>query len=425
MYIGPRLARRTPFFYGWAILGAAGSAYFVRNAAASLTLAVFMFPVADELGWSRTLIAGAASVGGLAASGASPIVGWLVDRYGVRLVLGVSVLTLGLSTISLSWATVPIAFYIAYGTGRVMFSSPFQIGATVVVSRWFVRRRGRALGLLFTAQSAGMTAFPLIAAATIQAFGWRQAWVVLGLLVWGVALAPVWLLIVQRPEDVGLRPDGIDTAIDDAPDGGRPQPAEPAWSLREAMRCPTLWLLAVAIGSLFLVQAGTNIHQGAYFRDQGLSAGIAAAGLSLNAIFAGVGGLFWGWMSERVPVRYAFAAVALVMAVSSALFLSVSSSGEALAVAALFGFSLGGIVVLPSVAFADYFGRSSLGTIRGVTEPFVSLGQAVGALLSGAIYDVSGSYHAAFLTFAALSALTILTLLIARPPTRSRPAASV
>ena len=421
MHIAPRLARRTPFFYGWAILGAAGSAYFVRNAAASLTLAIFMFPVADELGWSRTLIAGAASVGGLAASVASPIAGWLVDRYGARLVLGVSVLILGLSTISLAWATVPFAFYIAYGTGRVMFSSPIQIGATVVVSRWFVRRRGRAQGLLFIAHSAGMTAFPLIAAAMIHAYGWRQAWVVLGLLVWGVALAPVWLMIVQRPEDVGLKPDGIDDTSGSAPDG-RPLPAEPVWTLREAMRCPALWLLAIAIGSLFLVQAGTNIHQAAYFRDLGLSAGIAAAGLSLNAIFAGIGGVAWGWMSERVPVRYVFAAVALVMSVSSALFLSVSSPGEALAVAALFGFSLGGIVVLPSVVFADYFGRSSLGTIRGVTEPFVSLGQAVGAVLSGAIYDVTGSYHAAFLTFAALSALTILTLLVAKPPTRSQPA---
>ncbi len=397
MHIGPRLARRTPFFYGWAILGAAGSAYLVRNAAASLTLAVFMVPVADELGWSRTLIAGAASVGGLAASVASPIAGWLVDRYGARLVLGVSVLILGLSTISLAWATVPFAFYIAYGTGRVMFSSPIQIGATVVVSRWFVRRRGRAQGLLFAAHSAGMTAFPLIAAVTIYAYGWRQAWVVLGLMVWGVAIVPVWLLIVQRPEDMGLKPDGTDAASDTAPDGGSLQPAEPAWTLREAMRCPALWLLAVAVGSLFLVQAGTNIHQAAYFRDRGLSAGIAAAGLSLNAIFAGIGGVVWGWMSERVPVRYAFAAVALVMAVSSALFLSVSSSNEALAVAALFGFSLGGIVVLPSVAFADYFGRSSLGTIRGVTEPFASLGQAVGAVLSGAIYDVTGATVRRFL----------------------------
>ena len=226
----------------------------MRNAAASLTLAVFMFPIAEDLGWSRTLIAGAASVGGLAASVASPVVGWLVDRYGARLVLGVSVLVLGLSTISLAWATVPIAFYVAYGTGRVIFSSPVQIGASVVVSRWFIRRRGRAQGLLFVAHSAGMTIFPLIAALTIQAYGWRQSWIILGVLVWAVALGPVWLLIVESPEDVGLKPDGVDDALDETPAGPTAQREEPAWTLREAMRCPALWLLAVAAGSLFLVQ---------------------------------------------------------------------------------------------------------------------------------------------------------------------------
>ena len=419
MHIGPRLARRTPFFYGWVILGAAGSTNFARNAAASLTLSVFMFPIAEELGWSRTLIAGAASVGGLAASGASPVVGWLVDRYGARLVLGMSMLALGLSTISLAWATVPIAFYLAYGTGRVIFSSPVQIGASVVVSRWFIRRRGRAQGLLFAAHSAGMTIFPLVAALSIQAYGWRQAWIILGVIVWVVALGPVWLLIVQSPEDVGLEPDGPNDALDSTTDDTPAQDEEPAWTLREAMRCPALWLMALAAGSLFLVQAGTNIHQGAYYRDQGLSAAIAGTAISLNAIFAGVGSIVWGWASERIPVRYVFAAVALVMAVSSALFLGVDRPAEALAIASLFGFGLGGIIVLPPVAFADYFGRQSLGAIRGVTEPFVSLGQAIGAVLSGVIFDVTGSYAAAFLTFAALSALTIFILLVARPPMRS------
>ena len=148
MQVGSRLARRTPFYYGWVILFAAGSSMFARNAAASLTLAVFIYPMAQDLGWSRTLIAGAAGAGGLLATGASPVVGWLSDRYGVRVVLLASILILGLSTISLGWATVPIAFYIAYSAGRVMFASPIQIGASVVVSRWFVRLRGRASGLL-------------------------------------------------------------------------------------------------------------------------------------------------------------------------------------------------------------------------------------------------------------------------------------
>ena len=129
---------------------------FVRNAAASLTLAVFIFPISHDLGWSRTLIAGAASFGGLVAAVISPVIGWASDKYGVRLILTVSILVLGLSTFSLAWAIVPIGFYLAFGMGRVLFSSSIQIGSSVVVSRWFVTRRGRATGVLFLSHSMGM-----------------------------------------------------------------------------------------------------------------------------------------------------------------------------------------------------------------------------------------------------------------------------
>ncbi len=125
------LAQRLPFYYGWVILTTAGSSMFVRNAAASLTLAVFVYPISLDLGWSRGLIAGAASLGGLLASVASPPVGWLCDRYGVRLVLTTGVLILGLSTFSLGWAAAPLFFYLAYAVGRVVFSSFIQLGASV------------------------------------------------------------------------------------------------------------------------------------------------------------------------------------------------------------------------------------------------------------------------------------------------------
>ena len=170
----------------------------VRNAAASLTLAVFIFPMSEDLGWSRTLIAGAASVGGLAATVASPVVGWALDRYGARVILTGSVLVMGLSTVSLAWATVPIAFYLAYGTGRVIFSSPMNIGSSVVVSRWFVRRRGRATGILFLSHSLGMITFPLIAGLVSKYRGWEDAWSGRGAWVGGLALGPV---AMYYPED--------------------------------------------------------------------------------------------------------------------------------------------------------------------------------------------------------------------------------
>ena len=415
-----KLVNRLPFFYGWTVLFAAGSSMVVRNSAASLTLAVFIFPMSEDLGWSRTLIAGAASLGGLVATVASPVVGWALDRYGARVILTGSVLILGLSTVSLAWATVPIAFYLAYGLGRVIFSSPLNIGPSVVVSRWFVRRRGLATGFLFLSHSLGMITFPLIAGVVIKYRGWEDAWIVLGVLVWILALGPVSMLVRQTPEEVGLLPDG---------DPPKPQAhgaetsdvtEEQNWTLREAARTPTLWLLAMATGSLFLLQSGTNIHQGAYFLDQGLGVGVSAATLSLNAVFTGVGSIFWGWLVDRVPVRFTYAGVALMMAVALILFTMADTTVEALIVASIFGAAVGGILVVPVVAYADYFGRRSLSAIRGVTEPFVSLGQAIGALFSGIVYDVTGSYKDAFLVLSILGFATIAMLLATRAPVRGR-----
>lgn len=413
-----QLINRLPFFYGWTILFAAGSSMVVRNATASLTLAVFIFPMSEDLGWSRTLIAGAASLGGLVATVASPLVGWALDRYGARTILTVSVLILGLSTMSLAWATVPIAFYLAYGLGRVIFASPLNIGPSVVVSRWFVRRRGRATGILFLSHSLGMITFPLIAGLVIKYRGWEDAWAVLGVLVWILALGPVSMLVRQSPESVGLLPDGDPPQQTDEGKEAAAAAEEPNWTLREAARTPTLWLLAMATGSLFLLQSGTNIHQGAYFLDQGLGVGISAASLSLNAVFTGVGSIFWGWLVDRVPVRFTYAGVALMMAVALVLFPMADTTAEALVVASIFGTAVGGILVVPVVAYANYFGRRSLSAIRGVTEPFVSLGQAIGALFSGIIYDVTGSYKDAFLILAILGFATIAMLLATREPRR-------
>ncbi len=416
MNLAPRLAHRTPFFYGWVVLGSASSTQIVRNAAASLTIAVFMFPLAEDLGWSRTLIAGAASFGGLAASGASPIVGWLIDRYGARLVLAVSVFILGLSTISLAWATVPIAFYLAYGVGRVIFSSPVQIGASVVTSRWFIRMRGRASGVLFLSHSIGMITFPLVASIVIDRRGWQDAWIVLGLIVWAVALLPATLLIAQSPEDVGLRPDGDEADEADKGSNGPSSTEEPGWTLKAAMKTPALWILATGTGLLFLMQAGINTHLAAFFRDEGLSPVFAGVGVGLNAAFLGLGSIAWGWIVERVPARHVLTMVAAVMVLGAVLFMTTSSTSQALAYSVVFGFGLGGILSVPPVAYADYYGRRSLGAIRGVTEPLTSFGQAIGALAAGAIFDLTGSYQYAFVAFAALGASTMLMVQLARPP---------
>ena len=296
--------------------------------------------------------------------------------------------------------TIPWVFYIAYGTGRVIFASPVQIGTSVVVSRWFVRMRGRTNGILGLSHSAGMVLFPLIASIVIAQSGWRDAWFVLSVVVFVVALLPVAVLIAEQPEDLGLRPDGDvedEQTVQADGNGSNSTPEEPNWTSGEAMRTPALWLLAMATGMMFFMHAGSNTHAAAFFQDQGLGVVTAGVSISLNAIFLGISSLVWGRIVERVPARFVMAAVAINLAIGAFLFTLTDTTVEALAFSAFFGFGLGGMLVVPPVAYADYFGRSALGTIRGVTEPFTTLGQAVGVMIPGLIFDFVGG--ASYLPF--------------------------
>jgi len=325
---------------------------------------------------------------------------------------------------AMAWLSVHIAiFYAALAIGRIMFSSPLNVGPATVVGRWFVRQRGRATGFLFLSHSAGMVLFPLVATWVSVVWGWEAAWIVLGVMVYGIALLPASLLIAQRPEDVGLLPDGDrpDDVVDNAETSAAAE-AEPAdegiqWTTREALGTPALWVLALGTGFLFLLQSGTNNYQADLLRSKGIDLALSQLSIVVNAVGTGVGSLLWGRVLEQVRVSYTYAIVALVMALACGMFVIADTVWLAYLGAGLFGLAVGGILVVPPVAYANFFGRQSLGTIRGVTEPFTSLGQAIGAVASGLVFHFTGgSYVIAFVVYAALGALTAAALLLARPP---------
>jgi MFS family permease len=177
-------------------------------------------------------------------------------------------------------------------------------------------------------------------------------------------------------------------------------------------------MFAAATGMTFLVQAGVNTHLAAYLRDQGLSAAFAGFGISMNAAVMGVGSIFWGWVTERVPARYVMAGVAFTVGGASGLFVIADSTPEILVYTLLFGFGVGGLLSVPLVVYADYYGRRSLGAIRGVTEPLTTFGQAIGTVLAGLVFDLTDSYNLAFVTFAIMGGLATVLVLFARPPRR-------
>ena len=426
MLLASRLQRILPFYYGWVVVGASGTAVFARMAPAITTLTVFIYPMSQELGWSRTLIAGAVSAGALSSIVLSPAIGWAIDRFGSRPVLVSGVLTVGAAMTSLAWATIPATFYLAYAAGRVVFHTAAPIGASTVVSRWFVRMRGRAIGVIFFCGAIGGIVFTMSSALVIDNFGVAQAWITLGIICLAVALLPNLLLVAERPEDLGLLPDGgSDTSgntdnVRPAIRTASPSPADSdSFTTRQAIRSVTFWILVVTGFATFFVHAGVNVHIAAYLRDKGLSLTNAASVVTASWVVSAFGSVGWGWLMERLSARVLYSVMLAMLAGSVLLLMSASSTTGALGAAAIIGLVAAGGNITPAVMYADYFGRASLGKIRGIGEIGVLVGQSTGPLLAGVVFDLRGSYTLIFLAYAATAAAASLLVLSARRPSHT------
>ena len=431
MLLAASLQRILPFYYGWVVAGASGTAVFARMAPAITTLTVFIYPMSQELGWSRTLISGAVSAGALASIVLSPAIGWAIDRFGARPVLVSGVLTVGAAMTSLAWATIPATFYLAYAAGRVVFHTAAPIGASTVTSRWFIRMRGRAIGVIYLCGAVGGVVFTMLAAVVIGSHGIGAAWISLGVICLVVALLPNQLLVAERPEDLGLRPDGDDAVrphCNSSPEGqgvSLPGSDSDSWTLREATGTLSFWILVLMGFATFFVHAGINVHIAAYLRDQGLSLTSAAAVVTASWVVSAAGSVGWGWLMERIPARIMYSAM-LALLSGSVLLLMLAGGvagaiGLALGAAALIGLVAAGGNIIPAVVYADYFGRASLGKIRGMGEIGVLVGQSTGPLLAGVVFDLRGGYTLIFLVFAATAAAGSLLVLNARRPVRGTP----
>ena len=433
MLLASRLRDTFPFYYGWIVVAASSTVVFARMAPAITTLTVLIFPISQQLGWSRTLIAGSVSAGAIASLVLSPVVGWLIDRFGARPVLVVSVLALGVAMISLAWATIPLTFYIAFAAGRVVFHTSAPIGSSTVAARWFIRKRGRAIGVIFLIGAVGGIVYTMVASLVVESYGLKTTWIVIGLMVLAISVAPSLFLVAERPEDIGLLPDGDEsevtpgkneTSIPD-PVGVKetplPEEDDDSWLLGEAVRSGTFWLLVFMGFTCYFVHTSIGVHMGAYFRDIGLGATSAALAVSLSWSVSAIGSLVWGWITDRVQVRHAYCWMFLVQAVSTLYLMLAGGTMGVFLASALFGVVSAGSNVVPSVIYANYFGRLSLGKIRGLGEVGVLLGQATGPVIAGILFSRQGGYDTIFLVFVVLALTCSLLVLKAKPPVRTTP----
>jgi len=269
---------------------------------------------------------------------------------------------------------------------------------------------------------AGQGLLPLVAQALITGFGWRNAWMGIGLMVWAIGVIPAALFVRRRPEDVGLLPDG-DTkaslaARDAAVQAGTAVASkeEPSWTLRQAIRTRALWMITLASAQFALGIGAINLYLISFLTDAGIPAEIAVTTFTVQAVAGSFGGLFWGWLSERWSIRWCMAAAFFLEALATLILLSPPDITTAVLFGIAFGFNFGGLQTFTTVVFSDYFGRRSAGAINGFVQPPQLLCNAAGPLVAGVIYDASGSYTPAFMLLVGSYLLGMLWMALATPP---------
>ena len=421
------LLLRSKLFYGWWVLFAAMLASVFVSGLGNWTLTILITPMSEDLGWSHAQILGSLTVAGLSGAVISPLIGRIVDRHGARIVIPSGLLVLGLTAVLTSRMQALWQFYGLYAVGLGLSQSAVsRVGAQTTASNWFVRKRGIAFGTLMAGSTISGVAFVLVSQAIADEWDWRMVWLILGLAIILVPFPLAWLIIRRRPEDIGLNPDGA-MAPPVVPLGHGPRnyaartvgAAEAGWTLREATKTRTFWLLNVGLLLIGFPSSSIIVVMHPYFTELGLSPATAAQLVSFYAISSFLGALVWGMLLQHWPVRILLIPSTVAYGTGIALFIVL---GEFSSVSLLYfsilllGLSIMGISLIGNQVWADYYGRKEVGSIIGMSNLMRTVPLAVGPLLAGAIHDSMGSYTPAFSLFAAFCFTAAVGFFFAKPP---------
>jgi MFS family permease len=391
-------------FYGWWIVLAVGFGLFLGYVPIiGFTFSVFFKPLSQEFNWSRAEISLAFSLSLLVLSFSLPLAGRLVDRLGARKVILSSALFFGLALISFYFLSASLwhlyAIYVLLGlVGSGVSPVPYYN----VITHWFDQRRGLALGLAMAGAGLSESVVPSVSQAMIVSIGWRAAYALIGLAVIVGTIAVVGLFLKEKPQSMGLEPDG--KVIVESAEAKQINLVQ-GISGSEVWRSGTFWLLCVALFLVSMSLTGCLVHAVPLLTDQGLSAGTAAFAVSLIGGASLLGRLVTGYLLDRLFAAYVGACLFCGAALGVFLFWQGVAGGLAFVAAFLVGLGLGAEGDIMAYLVSRYFGLRAYGEIYGYVLAIYTLGAVVGPLLMGINFDLTGSYG---LILASYSLVTLI-----------------
>ena len=394
-------------YRGWFIVSALFMASGLTIGSSQYAFGLFVGPLEETFGWSRTQISASLSftaVGSLVA----PLLGRFMDRHGARPVLAFS-----LALIFLSFALRPMMSELWHWYALSLLQFVGYTGATILpagrlIGIWFRRTRRRVMGITLLGNNFGGLWVPPVLAVSLSMFSWQGSYVVLAVLT-ALILAYAMIVLREYPETGEAEADSRLTRPEETP-------VLTGWTLKEALHSKAFYAIATAVLMGSFTYSAVLPQVTAHLTNEGVSVTVASLALSVFAIFGMLGKLAMGFLSERIGSRYAlmvdlsgqtlFVLVMMWAGTPAIMWLSVP----------MFGFFLGGFGALFSIIVQDTFGIRHFGGIMGIINLATMVSFGVGPLLAGASFDLTGSYNAAFMTTAVLFAIGALALTQARVP---------
>lgn len=399
------------FYYGWLMVGIAGIGMFCSGPGQSYTFSVFIEPISRDLGISKTSIASAYAVATLAAAFLLPKAGKLLDRFGPRRALLMVSISLGFACMFFGAAANFLWLAIGFAMLRFMGQGATMLTVSNLVSQWFLSRRGFAMSLMGLGFAASMAIHPLIGEYLISAFGWRIAWVILGLMTWALMIPPL-LLVFNKPEAIGLAIDGAQVPHKD----DVPQEIE-GLELPQAKKESAFYILCAVwfvVGGLVTV---LHFFQVSVLSAQGMDSATAARLFSISAVTMVITMPFIGKLYDTLRTRYVVAFEMVLIGLALIAITQATSFISGAVYSVIFGLANAFMLTMFGFIWPRYFGRAHLGSIQGVGQMAGVIGASIAPLPVGYAIDKTGSASTILTVLAVLSfAVAIYVILKLRTP---------
>ncbi len=410
------IAKRNRIYYGWVITAVASLGIFFSGPGQTYFFSAFIDSYIKDFNWNRSVISSLYSIATLMAGFLLFVVGRLADRYGQKKLTIIVAAILGAACMWNSFISGLWMLFAGFFIGRLTGQGSMTLLPSTIIPQWFIKRRAFAFSMMSIGGVIGSTVLPPINIWLIAAWGWNSVWRLWALLLWFFFIPVVYLLLHDKPEDIGLLPDNGVFDMAEQRDSVEQRVEDSSWTLKEAMRNKSFWGMLYCQILLPMIGTGITFHFISIMGTKGLSASSTAFILSLLSVVSFPTTFLAGFLLDRVKMHHAAAFISALQVISLGILLYSSNVYSAIVFAAVLGSAMGFSSVFGGIVWPNYYGMKHLGSIRGLAMTVTVVGSALGPIPFGFAFDMFGSYDRTIILMMLFPAAGIAAALLSSKP---------